>query len=172
MTSELVNSIRHRDSLGVQLKMNPFDDHLAQHYKHVRNKVSKAIRSAKINFKRTEIHNCDTPKKKWQAINDFFNRKAKNTNSIKKTEHANVEIDCTTDIDIAANIFNDYFSKVGQTLTLDIQSTCNTDITQNPSKSHKDTHPNPNITQIPFTSSSNTDTYYTQNSLLLDLLSY
>ncbi len=92
LTKGLLKSIRHKNSLFLQAKINP---NLNQEYKTYRNKLTNLIRVAKLNYhKQLLIHLKSNSRKMWSYLNSLIS-----TNT-------------TNNIPITADTLNDFFTSV------------------------------------------------------------
>lgn len=120
-TTAIVNSIRQRDRLHLQVKKHPHNLKLKNYYAKFRNKVTNIIKNAKIFYYKTELPKSGSnPKLNWQVINNIIARNKK-SNSLKKllnnSKNKNEFINENPEYALAEK-FNNYFTNAIDLITL------------------------------------------------------
>ncbi|KAF0720008.1 B box-type domain-containing protein [Aphis craccivora] len=129
-TTAIINSIRRRDRLHLQVKKHPLNLNLKDYYVKFRNTITKIIKNAKILYYKAEfIKSGNNTKLKWQNINNIL-AKNKKSNNLKellnnckyKNEYTNENLEY-----ILAEKFNKYFINVATDLVTSLKNTTNFD---------------------------------------------
>lgn len=115
ITPNLVNLIKKRDKLHkMALKSN--DGQLQDEFKHFRNIVNTNLKKARYHYFKDQIQDNKSQKDIWNMVNNFMlNRKQKGKN-MQDVNIINPDGQLTKTDKETANIFNEYFTNVGQTL--------------------------------------------------------
>ena len=121
LTNDFKSMCKARDKLKKQA-IRSKSDVLMQSYRDIRNIVNKMNGELKREYFTHKIASCEGDlKKTWQTINNFLNKKSKTTNI------ASLNVDgilISTNADIAESM-NNFFCKIGQTLSDKIVQTRN-----------------------------------------------
>lgn len=121
ITQGLINSIKHRDNLKKKLIKN-FTAENKVEYTRYRNFLNKLIRNTKNNYYQNEIIQAGTDYKKvWEIINCAANKVTKKVRAsdINIINDNNEEI---CDNEEKANIFNNFFTNIGQKMLEKIET--------------------------------------------------
>jgi len=123
MTSALLNSIRKRDKMKLNLKKQ-YSDELDSKFKTYRNNLKKLIEITRQNYYKEQVKEAGNNNKKvWQCINEATNNVSKKSSKILSIDDGNGEmIDDEQEI---ANVFNNFFTNIGKNIAAKIDNSYN-----------------------------------------------
>lgn len=119
MTNGLLTSLRHRDKMRLQSDRRPNDDTLRNTYTRYRNYLQTLIRLTKNTYYKTQLDvNAGNMNKSYKIINEITDTATKkHTISSLLTENGEVK---NNEPKKMADILNNYFAAVGETLASSI----------------------------------------------------
>lgn len=80
-STAIINSIRHRDRLHLQVRTYSLNIKLKEFYLKFRNKLTNILKEAKIIYYKKELQKCsNNTKHKWKIINYITTRRSKTNN--------------------------------------------------------------------------------------------
>lgn len=124
VTAGILNSIKKRDKLHLICKKQPFNRNAKTVYAKYRNKLNKIILAAKINYYREQINHAEGNKRKiWSTINEISRYKKEKSGDIKKIEIEGTIVEVEKESLKVANHFNDFYSRVGISNSVNTEST-------------------------------------------------
>ncbi|KAF0752799.1 Uncharacterized protein FWK35_00012261 [Aphis craccivora] len=161
-TTALINSIRHRDHLHLQVRKYPLKLKLKDFYLKFRNKLTYLIKETKTKYYKKEIKKSGNDTKyKWQLINDIISRNNKSINldELLNNIKANTEPNDRKPVSILArglrpptsppnqalilaDNFNDYFINVATDLVTQLNNDANVNNLSNIYRSNNTIMPN------------------------------
>lgn len=115
MTPELLNMMKKRNKLFKKLKNNPNCLEIQARFKYEKNRVTYEIKKAKQNYFNNKIQLAGSDKRKiWKVLNNCILKRPAESNIIIKDINTNGSR--TSDNLEIANVFNTYFSEIGNKL--------------------------------------------------------
>ena len=119
MNDSLLQSIRYKNRLYKQFLRKPSDEN-EKEYKKFRNDLNIQLKQAKIQYFRDKfLQSKGNINATWRIINSFIKEKSRVLNQVE----INCKGELSSDNNIIADSFNDFFVNVGSSLASKIQST-------------------------------------------------
>ena len=125
ITRGIINSIKARDKLYARTIRNPNNEYLRDEYKHYCKQLRKVIRRARRVYFHKKIENCQGNNyKTWQTIYEAINKQKNQKHNIPRA--LNIEGTQVDDKQTMCEQFNNYFTRIGDSIAQQIPSVINT----------------------------------------------